>query len=151
MAPPPPRTAMEAFIAESQRVFRRELPLAKYHFVAVLGKMLRLLPRAAQLFPCIKPVWDAAIHIQAEGKDLRDMIEHDEEYLAGSGWKQGKFLRSMEVPGIPRTEPGIADATAMIVTKDGHFLGARFHVEAALVELEKIAQAADNLPMPRRQ
>jgi hypothetical protein len=62
-----------------------EVELAKYHFVTSLGSLLRTLDRARSLFPAIEPVCCEAQHIFAEGKAIRDMVEHAAEYEEGSG------------------------------------------------------------------
>jgi hypothetical protein len=129
---------------------QREMELAKYHFVTSLGRLLRNLKRSQDLFPSIKPVCDQAEHLFAEGKLLRDMIEHADEYIEGKGRKQAGFVREAEgvTTDLPGDAPGIADATSTIVDKNGHWLGGRLNVERVIVEVRAIAAAAAQIPAP---
>ena len=81
-------------LQERQAYFqRRELcqqqfDRTKYHFVTTMGSLLRHLQRVRSLFPSIQSAYENAKHLQKEGKDLRDMIEHADEYHAGQGRKR---------------------------------------------------------------
>jgi hypothetical protein len=120
---------------------QQRVELAKYHFMIVVGSLLRNLERSKRLFPSIKPVCDKAQHLFAEGKPLRDMIEHSDDYLEGKGKKQTAFVREAEgvAVNLPGDRPGIADATSTIVDENGHWLGGRLNVERVLVEVRAIA------------
>jgi hypothetical protein len=91
------------------------LNLAKYHFVSTMGSLLRHLRRTHSLFPSIQGAWERAGHLRKEGKDLRDMIEHADQYIAGEGRKQDKFVREAEgiATNLPGDQPGQADATSL--------------------------------------
>lgn len=117
--------------------------LAAYDFISSLGVLLRILDRSRKLFPELKESIDNAQHIQMEGKDLRDMMEHAHDtkgYLRGGGRFQDRFIR--EKDGIA------ADATSIIITDEGHKLGNRLCVEIALDELTTIYEATKNISMP---
>src|SRR6266566_2704925 len=119
---PDVRTFNERRIAAQQQIERRiaaqqQMELAKYHFVTVLGSLLRNLKRSQELFPSIKPACDKAQHLFAEGKLLRDMIEHADEYIEGKGRKQANFVREAEgvATNLPGDARGIADATSTVI------------------------------------
>jgi hypothetical protein len=125
------------------------MELKKYHFVASLGKLLRLLGRAQHLFPAIQPACSRANHLLSEGKELRDMIEHSDAYEAGRGKFQNKFVREAEsLAALPGSLPGVADATGTIVDQTGHWLGGRLNVERVLQEISSIREEALRLPAP---
>jgi len=135
---------------ERRIISQRQMDLAKYHFVTSLGSLLRNLKRSQSLFPSIKPACDQAQHLFAEGKLLRDMIEHADEYTEGKGQKQAGFVREAEgvATDLPGDAPGIADATSTIVDKNGHRLGGRLNVERVIAEVRAIAAAAAQIPAP---
>jgi hypothetical protein len=130
---------------------RKRLELTKYHFVATMGSLLRQLTRAQSLFPELHNAWNAAEHLRKEGKELRDMIEHADDYMAGTGRKQGRFIRPAEgvATSLPGDQPGIADATSMIIDENGHWLGGRLNVERALAEVKAILLEAEKITPPQ--
>jgi hypothetical protein len=130
---------------------RMNFDRAKYHFVSTMGSLLRHLRRTHSLFPAIQTAWEKAEHLQKEGKDLRDMIEHADQYMAGEGRKQDKFVRDAEgvAMHLPGDKPGRADATSLIVDGNGHWLGGRFNVEHALLEVRAIWAEAEKIPSPQ--
>jgi len=89
------------------------MELAKYHFVTTLGKLLGILERAQHSFPSIQTAYSNATHLRAEGKDLRDMIEHSDDYDSGRGKHPDRYVREAEGFGanLPGDRPGTADAT----------------------------------------
>ena len=129
---------------------QREMELAKYHFVTAVGSLLRNLARSQDLFPGIKPACDIARHLFAEGKLLRDMIEHADDYLEGKGHNQAGFIREAEgvATNLPGNAPGIADATSTIIDNNGHWLGGRLNVERVIAEVRAIADIAAQIPTP---
>ena len=140
-----PRTFQEQRISAQHR-----MELEKYHFVTALGKLLRTLKRAQHLFPTIQPAYSKANHLINEGKLLRDMIEHADDYQQGGGNNPDKFVR--EAVGVatdlPGDKPGTADATSTIIDKNGHWLGGRFNVERAIKEIRAIQDEANKIPPP---
>jgi hypothetical protein len=78
---------------ERRMTAQREMELAKYHFLTATGSLLRNLKRSQNLFPNIKPACNRAQHLFAEGKLLRDMIEHADAYFEGKGREQAGFIR----------------------------------------------------------
>jgi hypothetical protein len=109
-----------------------------------------LVKRSQESFPSIKPACDKARHLFAEGKLLRDMIEHADRYIEGKGRKQAGFVREVEgvATDLPGDAPGIADATSTIVDKNGHWLGGRLNVERVMIEVRAIAAAAAQILAP---
>jgi hypothetical protein len=128
------------------------LNLAKYHFVSAMGSLLRHIRRTHSLFPSIQSAWERAIHLQKEGKDLRDMIEHADQYIAGDGRKQDKFIREGEgiATNLPGDQPGQADATSLVIDNNGHWLGGRLNVERALSEVRAIWTEAEKIAPPQQ-
>jgi hypothetical protein len=129
---------------------RQRIELEKYHFVTAVGSLLRNLKRSQELFPSIKPACDKAQHLFAEGKDLRDMIEHADAYVEGKGRKQEEFLREAEdvATNLPGNAPGSADATSTIIDDKGHWLGGRLNVEQVIAEVRVIEEEAKKIPAP---
>jgi hypothetical protein len=136
--------------ADQRRFGKMRLELAKYHLVSTMGSLLRHLKRVQPLFPAIHSSWEKAEHLQKEGKDLRDMIEHADQYMAGEGRRQDQFFREAAgvATNLPGDRPGVADATSMIVDNNGHWLGGRLNVERALAEVRLIWADALNIPPP---
>jgi methionyl-tRNA synthetase len=135
---------------EQRKLLQKRSELAKYHFVTTMGSLLRQLQRTHSLFPEIQLAYDKAHHLRKEGKDLRDMIEHADEYLAGRGRKPAQFVRTAEdiATNIPGDQPGMADATSLIVDDKGHWLGGRLNVEQVLSEVRAILAEAEKIPPP---
>jgi hypothetical protein len=81
------------------------------------------------------------------------MIEHADDYESGKGKHQPKFVRETTdlLTDLPGNGKILADATSVIVTDSGHWLGGRFNVERALLELRPIIEVAEAIPEPRSQ
>jgi hypothetical protein len=137
--------AMKQHRGEHQKLSDQQT-LNAYHFIVVTGNLLRLMKRAQHLFPAIQPPYSRATHLLAEGKELRDMIEHshgNDGYLADGGNHPEKFVRD----GAPN--PGItADAISTVTNENGHWLGGRFCVERVLKEVSEIYKEAKKIPPP---
>jgi len=140
---------MKAFHERRMAAFQ-QMELEKYHFVTTMGSLLRNLKRSQELFPSIKPACDQAKHLFAEGKQLRDMIEHADAYIEGKGLKQADFIREAEgvANHLPGNTPGIADATSTVVDENGHWLGGRLNVERVIAEVRGIAEEAKKIHIP---
>ena len=117
-----------------------------------MGSLLRHLQRTHEMFRDLKVPYEKAEHLRTEGKDLRDMIEHADEYLGGEGRKQATFVR--EATGVavdlPGYQPGTADATSLVIDNNGHWLGGRLNVERALLEIRAMLAVAEKIPAPSR-
>ena len=64
------------------------------------------------------------------------MIEHADTNVAAAkkGTPRGGLVRKSNLlPELPGSSGGIADATALIIDQDGHWLGGRLNVEPAPV------------------
>jgi hypothetical protein len=129
---------------------QKRMDLEKYHFITTMGSLLRNLKRSERLFPSIQSAYRNAQHLLTEGKQLRDMVEHAEEYLAGQGRNQSAFLREAEgvATNLPGSSPGIADATSTIIDENGHWIGGRLNVERVIAEVRLIAEEAAKIPAP---
>lgn len=133
-------------LSMTARGLQRETQLASYHFVSTMGVLIRVLKRAKRIFPEIQPAYDDATHLLAEGKQLRDMVEHaygTDGYLAGAGHHPERFVRQ---------EAGIAaDAISMHVDEHGHWLGNRLCVEQVMKEVSLITNKADKIELPEEE
>jgi hypothetical protein len=121
------------------------LQLHKYHFVLTTGSLVKALTRLAPLFPAIQPMYYAAEHLKKEGLYLRNMIEHADINVvaAKKGTPRGGFVRKSNLlPELPGSSAGTADATALIIDQDGHWLGGRLNVERVMAEVRPIYEAA---------
>jgi hypothetical protein len=120
--------------------------------VMTMGTLVKTLTRLTPLFPEIQPVFDAAEHLQKEGLYLRNMMEHADINLAAAnkGKPRGGFLRKSNLlPELPGSSGGTADATALIVDQDGHWLGGRLNVERVVAEVRPIYEAAQAILPPQ--
>jgi hypothetical protein len=136
---------------QARIVAEQKMELAKYHFVTVLGSLIRNLKRSQKLFPSIKSACDKAVHLFTEGKLLRNKIEHADEYLSGEkDPKTGAFIREAQgvALDLPGDKPGTVDAISTVGDKNGHWLGGRLDVERVIAEVRVIAAAAAQIPAP---
>jgi hypothetical protein len=134
-----------------------QVRLAQYHLATCMGSMLRQLDRLNQLFPGVQAAYEGAKHLRQEGKELRDFIEHADEYAAGKGRKNKRERYFRRTKKLLPNLPGAAkiDALSMVKNQDGHWIGGRLNVERALaeakaisIEAQKISRAS--LPDPPR-
>ncbi|WMS42282.1 hypothetical protein RDV64_19800 [Acuticoccus sp. MNP-M23] len=123
---------------------KKQTTLAGYNFVTAMGVLIRVLERSQYLFPSIQPPYSRANHLQKEGKQIRNMIEHaygKDGYLSGGGHHKDKFVRQ---------EAGItADATSTIIKDGVHWLGNRLCVEKVVDEIRAIHEEADKIEAPK--
>ena len=128
-------------VGESFDACRREMKLAEYHFVATMGKLIRILKKSP--FPAIQEAYSRATQLSSEGIDLRHIIEHDNEYFAGGGQQPAKWeRRNAPIQGV------VVDASSTYVNEKGHWLGGRLNVEDVIQEVEAIEQEARKIPAP---
>lgn len=128
---------------------QRNIELERYHFLTALGSLLRVLKRAQHLFPSIQPAYSRANHLLTEGALLRGMIEHVDDYEAGRGNHQDKFIRELDRLGtLTGDRKATIDATSIVIDNDGHWLGGRFNVERAIMEIIAIQDEANKIPPP---
>lgn len=119
----------------------RELQFYAHSFVVSLP---HLLVAAAAVSPHHAPVREAldqASHMMKEAVNLRNMYEHQEEYLGGKGRKQNDFDRREEVVLGGENAMSEASATSFMIADGQHILGHHLHVERALAEVNAIADA----------
>jgi hypothetical protein len=131
--------------------WRNVAELEKYHFAMTMGSALRYLDKLALLFPMIAPLYEKAEHARKEGLYLRNMIEHAITNLdaAARGMPRSGFIKKSDAGSeLPGDKRGIADATSVIIDKDGHWLGGRLNVERVIAELRPIYEAAQAIPPP---
>ena len=96
-------------------------------------------------------MYDAAEHLKKKGLYLRNMIEHADTNVAAAkkGTPRGGFVRKSNLlPELPGSSGGIADATALIVDQNGHWLGGRLNVERVMAEVRPIHELARAIPAP---
>jgi hypothetical protein len=125
--------------------------LNKYHFVMTMGTLVKTLTRVSPLFPSVQTLFEKAEHLRKEGTYLRNMIEHADKNVAAQkrGTPRGGFVRKSDLlPEIPGSSGGMADATSVLIDQQGHWLGGRFNVERAMVEVRAIHEAAATIPPP---
>jgi len=120
---------------EQVELARRECELTKYHFVVTMGSLIRVLDKARHQFPSIQAPYSRASNLR-EGRSLRGLIEHADEYFSGRGKHRDQWEHHDTARGI------ITDASCTEINKDGHWLGGRFNVERAIAEVEVIAEEA---------
>jgi hypothetical protein len=140
-----------AHLTTERLTAQAHLQLNKYHFVLTTGSLIKALTRLAPLFPGIQPMYDAAEHLKKEGLYLRNMIEHADTNVAAAkkGTPRGGFVRKSNLlPELPGSSAGTADATALIIDQDGHWLGGRLNVERVMADVRRIYEAARVIPPP---
>jgi len=139
------RLNAERLVAQAHR------QLNQYHFVLTTGSLAKTLTRLAPLFPAIQPMYDAAEHLKKEGLYLRNMIEHADTNVAAAkkGTPRGGFVRKSNLlPELPGSSGGTADATALLIDQNGHWLGGRLNVERVMAEVRPIYEVARAIPPP---
>jgi hypothetical protein len=147
ISPPtvPPRPWTERLTAGAR------FDLSKYHFVMTMGTLVKTLTRVSPLFPTVQDLFEKAEHLREEGTYLRNMVEHADKNIAAAskGRPRGGFVRKSNLlPEIPGSSGGTADATSVLIDQNGHWLGGRFNVERAVVEVRAIYEAAGPIPPP---
>ena len=146
----PPPTAPSRLWTERLTATAR-FDLRKYHFVMTMGTLVKTLTRVSPLFPSVQALFEKAEHLREEGAYLRNMIEHADRNIAAQkrGTPRGGFVRkSSLLPEIPGSSAGAADATSVVIDQKGHWLGGRFNVERAIVEVRAMYDAAAAIPPP---
>lgn len=137
-----PMNEWDSYTGNSEQL-RRHSGLSSHQFLNALGVLLRVLQRSQHLFPPVQPSYSRANHTIAEGKQLRDLVEHaygKDGYLAGGGKMRDKFVKE---------EAGVAaDAISLIVNEHGHWLGNRLCVERVIEEITAIQVEALKVAAP---
>ena len=128
-----------------------DMELAKFHFLLLAGKAIRELKRLTPLFPTTEPLFAAAEHLLTEGKDIRDMNEHSDQYQTGRGKKQSEFFRECRgiAEDLPGDQRGVADATSLNINNNGHWIVVRLEGERVITELATTLCVTEPIPAPR--
>ena len=142
-------TSAESYLESARAAFlpgahwpteQRALRLTGYVLLTCTGQLVRALKHAQRVFPELRPAVGSANHLFTEGKALRDMVEHADDYARGGGKNRAALYRERN--------GAVADATSTIVLGNGHWLGNRFCVERALGEVRNISAALEQIPYP---
>jgi hypothetical protein len=99
-------------------------------FVLATSNSLRWAIKLREIDTSIVSELDKFINSLPEAKDLRDMLEHEDAYLSGTGRKQSEFQKDVVVNDGELTIIGLMPQTVM-TSNEGVNIGGRVNVELA--------------------
>lgn len=120
---------------EANRIGRETLTeeIEAYYLLSSMMQVMRWINRAGRLEPNIRPALrvfrDATRHVE----DMRDMREHEDEYLTGGGRRRHRY-RLAEGVG-PGFNPS---AHCIVVRGDEYWIGGRIELSQTLAALEPL-------------
>ncbi|WP_429911180.1 hypothetical protein [Glycocaulis sp.] len=107
---------------------RLSFEIERFHFISTIGEAAVRLKWACATYPELEPHLQKAAHLFTEGRELRNMTVHVDEYFEGRGHQQSRFERSDVIQGVT------ADASSTVINEHGLWLGGRFNVQIAISE-----------------
>jgi hypothetical protein len=111
----------------------------EHFFVIALGKALDWLKEVEAVDPTLRPLIAEFRSRVPEGRDVRNMREHDNAYLHGKGKRQDAFHKRVE--GYAEMNMMIsADATATVIVGEHYLIGGRLDVREAIAAADQLVQ-----------
>ncbi len=110
---------------------------AQHFFLIAMGKALVWLEQARSVDPALAGPIDAFSQQFPEARLIRNMNEHDDAYLRGTGHHQGKFLHTIAASGDPNAI-GV-DGTSSLVEPEGYLIGGRLNVNQVVEAAERLS------------
>ena len=104
---------------------RRGQLTQEHFFVIALGKALEWLEELASVDSQLKPAIDAFLLCVPNVREIRNMREHDREYVSGKGHQQAVFHRQVD-------DRVSSNATATVILNGRSLIGGRLDVEKAM-------------------
>jgi hypothetical protein len=119
---------------------RDESYVQDYFFIIALNKLRNWLLKMRKDLPETMGLIDSFFSKNPEIKELRDMREHEIEYLEGKGKKQEEYSKDVKKYVNPKFEKFQVDAHVTIKTKDNSriIIGGRLEVEKILRNTTKL-------------
>ncbi|SEL93875.1 hypothetical protein [Parapedobacter koreensis] len=106
-------------------------------FAGALASSLKWAKELKKSNPTLSKEIDEFTNSLPEAKDLRDMLEHEEDYLKGKGRKQAQFSKNMVVNNGKLTVTGVMPQVIMIVN-EGVLIGGKVNVLNAIQQLKSL-------------
>lgn len=99
-------------------------------FLDAVGKALRWIKVAKRQDLSLSEAVDRFLQQLPEAGEVRNMREHDDEYLEGNGNKQADFVKTTTVGG--QQISATVDASSTIVWDGNYLIGGRLNVQNAI-------------------
>ena len=109
-----------------------------YFFLCAVRQTRRWFEIVKVACPSLKDAVEEFETATAHAVDLRDMREHEDEYLAGGGKKSAEYLYTYGSPPLFETS-----AHSIVVHGDDYVLGGRLSLARALAALRKVQPAVE--------
>lgn len=105
-----------------------EQRIEEYFFIIAVDKAGKWLKETSNLYPQFKAYSTEFDNKTPLAKEIRDMREHEIDYIKGKGWQQDKFISDVGL------NPGeiAADATSTIISENEYLIGGRLNVQQAV-------------------
>jgi hypothetical protein len=111
----------------------------EHFFVIALGKALDWLKEVEVVDPELRSLIAEFRSRVPEGRDVRNMREHDNAYLHGKGRRQDVFHKQVEgYAGLNVTIS--ADATATVIVEEHYLIGGRLNVRETVEAADQLLQ-----------
>lgn len=104
---------------------------ARFFSIALLNYM-KWAKHLKSIRPDLAQILDNYVSNYNEAKDLRDMLEHEDDYLSSKGKKQSKFLKQISLNN-GRIYGGLRPQV-ILVTEKGFSMGDRVSVDNSLLK-----------------
>ena len=109
----------------------------EHFFVIALGKALDWLKEVEAVDPALKPLIAEFRSKVPDGRDVRNMREHDNAYLRGRGRRQATFHKRVE--GYAGMNVVISsDATATVIVGEHYLIGGRLNVRETVAAADQL-------------
>lgn len=102
-------------------------------FLVALNKVARWSRKLVKVAPELAPHVDVFMADFGVGKDLRDILEHDDEYFTGGGRNPDKFVFSQD--------NNILNASGVTIQGEEIFLGHQLSVQEMLKAVQRLREA----------
>ncbi|MEC4813630.1 MAG: hypothetical protein SAK29_10230 [Scytonema sp. PMC 1069.18] len=111
---------------EELRDLQEWIRVEEHFFAIAIGKALAWLDELGKIEPLCQQHIDDFLKKIPHAKDIRNMREHDVEYLQGKGRKQKNFTLDFNL--YDGKASGSADASSTIVFNNDYLIGGRLNV-----------------------
>jgi hypothetical protein len=143
------RAAQPQMEFQSTHTLRDWIRTEEHFFIIAVGKAIDWLEELKSANASVKLPIDDFFNQLPNARDIRNMREHDNEYLRGKGHKQTKFHQEVKVEDVTKGVSGngriSADATATVIIGNNYLLGGRLNVQETI----KAAENLQNILMTR--
>ena len=123
---------------QSSYDFRDWIRTEEHFFIIAVGKAIDWLEELKSVDASIQLPIEDFFKKLPNARDMRNMREHDNEYLRGNGHKQTKFHQEVKVKGVSGGGSISADATATVIIGNNYLLGGRLNVQETITAAEQL-------------